>query len=162
MKEKYEELEKQYWENPLYFKVAIYTILNHGLNHFKEAPMTSDALDSNLFADNAKTAISSLVNSLADASPNILLALIKRNMEYPSPSEGIPPLHLYGDEDGICPVCGAKIDSWGSTNVDDCGTMVSWKCLECGATGKAGYDSVFDHHYMVCDANGKELPGREK
>lgn len=75
--------------------------------------------------------------------------------------ETIPPLHEYGDEEGICPVCGSEVEYNGDHHIDDEGTTVSWHCPECGATGKSGYKCAFTGHYDVCDEAGKPLPQRK-
>lgn len=159
---KYTKLQQQCIRNPYLFSIALNLFLSKASEALHKEPFEPKDLSGDTFAPDTREEIAGLVNSLGDIEPNVLLAVIKRNMEYPAPDEDIPPRHPYGDEDGICPVCSAQITSWGITNVDDCGTMVPWKCSECGATGKAGYDSVFDQHYMVYDAAGNEIPGREE
>lgn len=161
MKEKYKELEKQYLDTPVYVNIAVYCILNHGMKYFKENPMVPGDMDGNLFADDAKKSIASLVNCLADTKPNILLAYIQRVMDPPAPCEDIPPLHPHGDEENICPVCGSEVESnWDYQLDENSGMNFSWICPGCGATGKSGYNEVFDLHYQVCDAAGNKIPGR--
>lgn len=41
------------------------------------------------------------------------------------------------------------------------GTIVSWHCLSCGATGQAGYNLVFDQRYNVKTADGNPWSGNE-
>lgn len=65
------------------------------------------------------------------------------------------------DEEGVCPMCGAEIKYDGPHEIDDDGGTVPWKCPNCGATGKEGYNRVFDQHYNVCDAEGNPAPGRD-
>ena len=57
--------------------------------------------------------------------------------------------------DGICPLCGHSIDYVGSYDHDDEGATLDFECSNCGATGKAGYDFVFDGYYCVKDSNGE-------
>lgn len=57
--------------------------------------------------------------------------------------------------DGICPLCGHSIDYIGSYDHDDEGATLNFECSNCGATGKAGYDFVFDGYYCVKDSNGE-------
>lgn len=65
------------------------------------------------------------------------------------------------DEDGICPVCGAEIEYDGDEDDDgNGGGWWDWECPECGATGRAGFDKVFDRHYNVVDKDGNPIPGR--
>ncbi len=65
-----------------------------------------------------------------------------------------------GDQEGICPVCGGELE-FGDNEQMDNGGVYPWTCKACGATGKQGYDEVFDgRHYDVRDANGGKIPGR--
>lgn len=64
------------------------------------------------------------------------------------------------DKAGICPLCGASVEYGEREQMDD-GCVYFWTCPNCGATGREGYDEVFDgHHYNVCDKNGESAPGR--
>lgn len=65
------------------------------------------------------------------------------------------------DQESVCPVCGAELTSYEEHDVLDEGGVIPWTCLRCGATGKEGYDQVFDRHYNVRFANGEPVPGRE-
>lgn len=52
-------------------------------------------------------------------------------------------------KEGICPVCGGII-TYGSFELVDEGGMYFWDCGSCGASGREGYDLVFDgSHYGV-------------
>lgn len=62
------------------------------------------------------------------------------------------------DAEGICPVCGAEIDYCDSHEMTDDGGLIPWKCPSCGATGKEGYNRVFDQHYDVCSENEAPIP----
>ena len=65
-----------------------------------------------------------------------------------------------GDQEGICPVCGGELEFGDNEQMDD-GGVYPWTCKACGATGKQGYNEVFDgRHYDVRDANGGKIPGR--
>lgn len=65
------------------------------------------------------------------------------------------------DQEGICPVCGGELKYTEDEPIDD-GGVYHWICTSCEATGKEGYDKVFDgHHYEVCDADGNRVPGRD-
>lgn len=66
------------------------------------------------------------------------------------------------DTEGICPVCGAEIDYCDSHEMTDDGGIIPWECPSCGATGKEGYNRVFDQHYDVCSENGEPIPNRER
>lgn len=55
---------------------------------------------------------------------------------------------------GICPLCGSTLSYVDHDHCDN-GGLNHWECPECGATGKEGYDEVFDgNHYDVCDGEG--------
>lgn len=67
-----------------------------------------------------------------------------------------------GDREGICPICGAPIEYVCSEPMDS-GGVHHWTCPKCGASGKEGYDEVFDgHHYNVVDGNGNPFPLEDK
>lgn len=112
---------------------------------------------------NNKCEILALAKTMTGVSLDALIAVIQRDLPPVKGGDGdVPPLNSNGDEDGVCPVCGAEIEYEGDNEVDDDGTIVSWECPECGATGKTGYTSVFDRHYRVQDKNGNEIPRRDQ
>lgn len=57
------------------------------------------------------------------------------------------------DEEGICPICGGELEYGDDEPLDD-GGVYEWTCPSCGATGKEGYNKVFDKHYDVYDGDG--------
>lgn len=57
------------------------------------------------------------------------------------------------EEAGVCPICGGELDYEDDIHTDD-GGFYPWKCINCKATGKEGYDKVFDQHYDVEDKDG--------
>lgn len=61
------------------------------------------------------------------------------------------------DKEGICPICGGELEYEGDEPIDD-GGVYEWTCPSCGATGKEGYDKVFDRHYDVLDGEGNPYP----
>lgn len=61
------------------------------------------------------------------------------------------------DEEGICPICGGKLEYGDDESMDD-GGVYEWTCPHCGATGKEGYDKVFTRHYDVQDGDGNPYP----
>ena len=63
------------------------------------------------------------------------------------------------DEDGICPICGGELELH-DNEIDDDGTICRWECQSCHATGKSGYNAVFDAHYDVRDSDGNPIEGR--
>ena len=62
----------------------------------------------------------------------------------------------------LTPVCGGELKYDGDQVIMDNGTIVSWECESCGATGKEGSDIVFQRHFAVTGANGKPVSGRDK
>ena len=66
------------------------------------------------------------------------------------------------DMEGICPVCGAEVNYCDSHEIMDDGGLIPWECPSCKASGKEGYNRVFDQHYAVCSENGEPIPGRER
>ncbi len=64
------------------------------------------------------------------------------------------------DEAGVCPLCGGSVE-YGERESMDEGGVYFWTCPSCGATGREGYNEIFDgHHYNVRDKNGDPVPGR--
>lgn len=77
-------------------------------------------------------------------------------LQYPTVEE---PQNAY--KEGICPVCGSNI-RYGSFELSGEGGFYEYHCPECGATGKEGYDLIFDGlHYDVCTADGKPFKKEE-
>ena len=65
-------------------------------------------------------------------------------------------------EEGICPVCGSQI-SYGSFELIDEGGVYHWDCHSCGASGKEGYDLIFDgRQYDVQLADGTPFKKEDK
>jgi hypothetical protein len=61
-------------------------------------------------------------------------------------------------QEGICPICGGSIEYGERESVDE-GAVYFWTCMKCRATGRAGYNEVFDgNHYDVRDGNGNPFP----
>lgn len=61
------------------------------------------------------------------------------------------------DVEGICPICGSELVYGDDESLDD-GGVYEWTCPNCGATGKEGYDKVFDKHCNVRDGEGNLYP----
>lgn len=74
---------------------------------------------------------------------------------FPFPNPMARPV---GDEDGVCPVCGEEYEI--EDDGYESGYYQEWTCPHCGAIGAARYDTIFDRHYDVRDANIKPIPGR--
>lgn len=65
----------------------------------------------------------------------------------------IPP-----EENGDnCPICGAELAFEGDQEIQDDGTLVSWHCPRCGATGTQSNDIKFAEHLDVCDRDGNKI-----
>ena len=65
------------------------------------------------------------------------------------------------DTEGMCPVCGRKVEHTGELLPTCGGVLLPWKCQSCGATGDEGHNLDFDgHHYNVRDKDGRPLPAR--
>ena len=93
--------------------------------------------------------IVSICKELADLETNALVDYIHRsNLETSDPD---------ADKEGICPICGGELEYGDDEPLDD-GGVYEWTCPGCGATGKEGYDKVFDKHYDVQDGDGNPYP----
>lgn len=159
----YQELQKLYHKNPVAFYVAMTAVLHHGKNHFASAEPSSFIEESNLLSSEMKKDVAADALAIAQASESVIFAIIQRELPTVESEDGtIPPLHEFGDEEDICPLCGAEIEYEGDNSIDDGGTIVSWTCPECDAIGQAGYNSAFDRHYNVRDKNGNLRPEEEK
>lgn len=159
----YQGLQNLYHKNPVAFYVALTTVLYHGKNHFVSAEPSSFIEESNLLSSEMKKDVAADVLAIAQASERVIFAIIQRELPITESKDGAtPPLHEFGDEEDICPLCGATINYEGDNAIDDGGTIVSWTCPECGAIGQAGYNSVFDRHYNVRDEHGNLRPEEGK
>lgn len=70
--------------------------------------------------------------------------------------------HPNGDQDSVCPVCGAQI-SYEDREIQDDGCICLWECECCGASGKLSEDIVFDQHFDIYDRNNNRvLKGRDE
>ena len=157
---KYEELANICREDTETFKVAFTLFAGIGAEAITNATM--DDFKGELQNMENKYEILALAKSMTGASLDTIFAVIQRELpQVKGDGEDIPFLNHYGDEDGVCPCCGAEIEYEGDNEIDDDGTIVSWECPNCGATGKAGYNGVFAGHFQVEDANGNPIPDRD-
>lgn len=93
-----------------------------------------------LFTENKLCEIVDVCQKLAGLETRTLVDYIHRgSLEIKDPG---------ADEADICPLCGGELEYEDDIRTDDGGFFV-WKCPDCGATGKEGYDKVFDRHYDV-------------
>lgn len=98
-----------------------------------------------LFTENKLCEIVDVCQKLARLETRTLADYIHRgSLEIKDPG---------ADEAGICPVCGGELEYEDDIHTDD-GGFFTWKCPGCGATGKEGYNKVFDQHYDVQDGDG--------
>lgn len=87
---------------------------------------------------------------LAGLELNVLVNFIQRsNMDIKVPG---------AEESGICPLCGCELE-YGEDIPMDNGGVYEWTCPGCGATGREGYDKVFDKHYNVQEGP-EQLPDK--
>lgn len=156
----YEELVNECQRDTAAFKMAFILLGGWGAKNIDS--LTPEYLQGNMMTGLYKEKLVKLAKGMAEAPSEVLLAVIQRALP-PIVGDGkeIPYLHDFGDEDGICPVCGAEFEYEGDNDVDDSGTIVSWTCPECGASGQAAYNGVFDRHYNVVDKDGNKIPGRD-
>lgn len=67
------------------------------------------------------------------------------------------------DKDGICQSAAPKSSVTATKMMHgNGGGWWDWECPGCGATGRAGFDKVFDRHYNVVDKDGNPIPGRSE
>lgn len=160
--ETYKKLEKLCKQNPVAFDIAFRICFDVGAANIRKHFTIDDMPQSNLFAPHLTERIAETVTAIANAPTSVIIALLQREtLSIEGDDKNIPHLHYHGDEDGICPVCGAEINYLGDNAIDDDGTIVSWECPECGTSGKSGYASTFSRHYDVTDSSGESIPERE-
>lgn len=134
--------------------VALELLLQNGRNTIRrEEPLKLvDACKGRIggfFAEGALQEIVDVCRQLAALDTNILVDYIRRgHLDMKAPGE---------EEAGVCPVCGGELEYVDTIRSDNGGFAV-WTCPDCGATGKEGYDKVFDQHYDVKDGDGKPFP----
>lgn len=99
----------------------------------------------NLIFEQKLQDIVSTAKSLAQLNTGILMAYIKKsNLDVSMPG---------GQAEGICPVCGSRIDYNDDIPMDDAGVR-KWTCPDCGASGLEEYRKLFERHYNVMDGAG--------
>ena len=113
--------------------------------------LTADCMSSlgTLYTEKKVQEIAAICEELACLEPAELIRCLRcEGMEMPDPD---------ADEEGICPICGGELEYEGDEPQDD-GGVYEWTCPSCGATGKEGYNKVFDRHYDVHDGDGNPYP----
>lgn len=97
------------------------------------------------FMEEAIREIVDVSQQLAALDTNVLVDYIRRgSLDMKTPG---------AEEAGVCPVCGGQLEYIDTIRSDN-GGLALWRCPDCGATGKEGYDEVFDQHYDVRDRDG--------
>lgn len=157
----YEKIADFCNEDPVLFQQAFVAFAGLGAVKMKHlTPAMFD--DKNDLSDEDIEKVVEMAKLMAELSSDALFAIIQRNLPaVEGDDKEVPFLHEFGDEDDICPCCGAEIKYCGEHDPDDSGYTIDWECPECGATGKAGYTAVFARHYKVRDAIGHDVPGRD-
>lgn len=113
--------------------------------------LTADCMSSlgTLYTEKKVQEIAAICEELACLEPAELIRCLRcEGMEMPDPD---------ADEEGSCPICGGELEYEGDEPQDD-GGVYEWTCPSCGATGKEGYNKVFDRHYDVHDGDGNPYP----
>ena len=158
----YQELGKIYKDDGhAIFVMALNILYEVGAAALKNGETVE--IPGNVFSEEYKTRCIEIAGTMANTDATVLGALIQRVVApFTDPKgERIPHLHLCGDEDDVCPVCGSsELEYQDGRDIRDDGTMVSWVCPYCNASGAAGYIDTFDRHYNVIDANGNAIHGR--
>lgn len=107
----------------------------------------------NFFAEDALRETAKTCQQLASLDTNILVGYIRRgDLDMKIPDE---------DEEGMCPICDGELEYGNDISLDE-GGVYEWTCPSCGATGKEGYNKVFDQHYDVQDGDGNPFPAPEQ
>ena len=102
-----------------------------------------------LYTEKKIQEIAAICKELACLEPAELIRCLRcEGMEMQDPG---------ADEEGVCPVCGGELEYECDKPQDD-GGFYEWTCFDCGATGKEGYNKVFDRHYDVYDGDGNPYP----
>lgn len=123
----------------------------------------ADAEIKNLFPINTFTGRSTnkddcrAVRFIARLKPmEVLGFLVHSGIQFPDPDPD-----AIRDEDGVCPICGTEVEYDGCEEDNGSGGgSWGWKCPNCGATGDACFDRVFDRHYNVRNVMGNKIPWR--
>lgn len=101
------------------------------------------------FVEEAIREIVDVCQQLAALDTNVLVDYIRRG--------GLDMKTPGAEEAGICPICGGQLEYIDNIRSDNGGFAV-WTCSVCGASGKGGYNEVFDQHYDVKDGDGNPFP----
>ena len=153
----YHDFEKLYRTDPVTFHLGMELLEGRG----QEALSVSTdqalcaAVRKRLSALLAEDKIMNVVNAAKDFAG---LTAVER-LDYAARC-GIKLEDDPADKPDICPRCGSTVD------YDSCpppgGRYIKWHCNACGASGKAGYRTVFDCHYEVTDSGGKPVDCRKQ
>lgn len=141
----FEQFNRLATGDPMTLHMALELLLQNGRRTIRavETPQLMDACTADmggLFTAGKIQEIVDACKMLAGLETGKLVSYIKRS--------GLDVKDPDADEEGICPLCGAELEYENDIRTDD-GGFFEWKCPNCGATGKEGYDKVFDRHYDV-------------
>lgn len=154
----FETFNKLAYDNRMVLLMAIDLLMQNGRVFVEETNtavliVTMKACVKNLIADSMLEEIVKTAHALAPLKTCKVLDYVKRSeLEFKKPG---------AQEAGICPICGGNLEYGTDEPVDD-GGLIEWTCLDCGATGKEGYNKVFDQHYNVYDVDGIPFPTTEE
>lgn len=141
----FEQFNRLATSDPVTLYLALELLVQNGRMTIQmmEVPKLMDACTAamgGLFTAGKIQEIVDVCKTLAGLETRKLVVYIKRSgLDVKDPS---------ADEEGICPLCGGELEYTDDTRTDN-GGFFEWKCPSCGATGKEGYDKVFDRHYDV-------------
>lgn len=138
--------------------MALELLLQNGRGAIQgEAPVTLAANCKErlggFFAEEALREIANVCHQLAALDTNALVDYIRRG--------GLDMKEPGAEEEGICPICGGELEYGNDVSLDE-GGVYEWTCPSCGATGKEGYNKVFDQHYDVQDGDENPFPAPEQ
>lgn len=146
-------------DNPAAFRSAVHILLCLGIDALGDDNFPAGTVGGKFVSAAAKEEAVAIAKELAKTDTIMVIAAIQRILPAVE-ADDLPPLHEYGDEEGICPLCGSSELVYGAS--DALRSTRPWKCPRCGATGEAGYDEVFDRHYRVRTKSGKAPEGRDE
>lgn len=156
----YNEVRNLYLLNPTAFRVGLTTLIQIGANALQSDSITTDVFPGNVMTEDFKETCLAVAKNLSELPLNVLLAFIQRDLQ-PEQGDSIPPLHPFGDENNICPLCDAEIECENPVlREDEAGATIRWSCPDCGATGTAAYSLTFRRHFTVRDRDQRPIEGR--
>lgn len=115
----YEKIADFCNEDPVLFRQAFVAFAGLGAVKMKHlTPAMFD--DKNDLSDEDIEKVVEMAKLMAELSSDALFAIIQRNLPaVEGDDKEVPFLHEFGDEDDICPCCGAEIEYCGEHDPDD-------------------------------------------